>query len=66
MDLNFVSLDSLMPMLLAEQKKRIAELEWSLLTVPEPARDLVRGLLDVKPQDARRARGGLAAPTAAA
>ena len=48
MDLNFLSRDSLMPMLLAEQKKRIAELEWSLLTTPEAARDLVRGLIDVK------------------
>jgi hypothetical protein len=48
MDLNFVSLDSLMPTLLAEQKKRISELEWSLLTLPEPIRDLVRGLIEVK------------------
>ena len=65
MDLNFVSLDSLMPTLLAEQKKRIAELEWSLLTVPEPARDLIRGLVDVKRQTLAELEGA-AAPTAAA
>jgi hypothetical protein len=48
MDLNFVSLDSLQPMLLDEQKKRVAELEWSILTMPDSARDLVKALLDVK------------------
>jgi hypothetical protein len=48
MDLNFVSLDSLLPTLLAEQKKRIAELEWSLLTVPVGAGELVRGLIEAK------------------
>ena len=62
MDLNFVSLDSLMPMLLAEQKKRIADLEWSLLTIPEPARDLVRGLLDVKRQTLAELEGTGARP----
>jgi hypothetical protein len=50
MDLNFVSLDSLMPTLLAQQKKRIAELEWSLLTVPVGAGELVRGLIEAKRQ----------------
>jgi hypothetical protein len=65
MDLNFVSLDSLMPALLAEQKQRIAELEWSLLTVPEPARDVVRDLLDVKRQTLVELEG-TPAPTAAA
>ena len=51
MDINFVALDFLLPLLRAEQKKRIGELEWSLLTTPESARDLVRKLIQLKRDD---------------
>jgi hypothetical protein len=48
MDINFVSLAFLKPLLVEEEKKRIADLEWSLLTTPEGARELVRSLVKVK------------------
>ena len=61
MEINFCSLAFLVPRLVADQKKRLAELEWSVLTAPEDVRPLIRELIRVK-QENLRILEGLAAP----
>jgi hypothetical protein len=47
MGINFMSLEYLLPLLVDDHKKRIADLEWSMLSAPTefqgPIRDLIAG-----------------------
>ena len=65
MDLNFLAIDYLIPRLLEDQERRVKELEWAVLTVPEFAREPLHELLRVKREDLAMLRE-LAAPQAPA
>jgi hypothetical protein len=48
MGINFASLEFLLPLLVEDQKRRIADLEWALLSVPTGAEGMVRDLIVTK------------------
>ena len=48
MCINFMDLDFLLPLLVEDQKKRIADLEWSLLSAPTEFQGLIRDLISAK------------------
>ena len=48
MGINFMSLDFLLPLLEGDHKKRIADLEWSLLSAPAEFQGLIRDLISAK------------------
>src|SRR5262249_7654918 len=45
MGINFQSIEFLLPLLVDDQKRRIADLEWSLLSAPEDFQGLLRDLI---------------------
>lgn len=48
MGINFSSLEFLLPLLINDHKKRIADLEWSLLSAPADAHGLIKDLVGAK------------------
>ena len=46
--INFASLEYLLPLLVDDHKKRIADLEWSLLSAPAESQGLIRDLISAK------------------
>ena len=59
-DLNFLSLDRLLPALIADQKERVRHLEATVPLVPdETARDLVRSFLEMKLRHVLKLDGAL-------
>jgi hypothetical protein len=65
MCINFMALDFLLPLLVEDQKKRIADLEWSLLSAPPEFQGLIRDLISAKTKHLDKMRG-LIAPVPAA
>lgn len=48
MSINFMSIEYLLPLLVEDQKKRIADLEWSYISTPHDSHGLIRDLISAK------------------
>jgi len=62
--INFSSIEYLLPLLIDDQKKRIADLEWSYISAPADSHGLIRDLLLAKKKHLEKLQG-LAIPTSA-
>lgn len=65
MGINFASFEFLLPLLVDDQKKRIADLEWSYISAPEAAHGLIRDLISAKKKHLDKMQA-MAAPAPAA
>lgn len=65
MGINFASLEFLLPLLVEDQKRRIADLEWSFLSVPAGAEGYLRDLIGAKKKHLEKMQG-LLTPAATA
>ena len=64
MGINFSSLEYLLPFLVDDQKKRIADLEWSYISAPTDSHGLIRDLILAKKKHLDKLQA-LAVPAAA-
>ena len=66
MGINFMSLEFLLPLLVDDQKKRIADLEWSMLSAPSEFQGPLRDLIAAKIKHLEKMRGLIITPLPAA